>query len=116
LLGSLACAHQRELVRVTSAHTECAPTVAICGVVLDDSTHLAIAGAWASLVGTGHQAFADSSGRFAIVALSPGRYRLQVAFIGYKPLRRDLQLSNVPLFIRVRMRWQTSDINRPHID
>jgi len=62
-----------------------APEGTIVGQVLDSATGAGIEGARVLLEGSGRVTLTSRTGGFTIAGLAPGRYRLQVAAVGYAP-------------------------------
>src|SRR3989339_1771354 len=58
--------------------------VKITGIVTDRETGKPLPGANISVAGTGFGAVADEEGRYSLLDLPSGEYRLQVSFIGYR--------------------------------
>src|SRR2546427_1952140 len=62
-----------------------APEGAIVGQVQDATSGSGIEGARVLLQGSGRLSLTSRSGGFTFAGLAPGRYRLQVAAVGYSP-------------------------------
>ncbi len=62
------------------------PSGTITGTVVASGTEQPIAGAQLVVEGADRRAVADEQGRFAIVGVAPGVWRVQVRAIGYRPV------------------------------
>lgn len=75
----------------------------VSGVVKDSLTGETIIGANIVLQGTTTGTTTDINGNFAM-QLAKGKYKLQVSFIGYTSLRKDIVVSDVPLKLSFALR------------
>ena len=66
-----------------------AQTGKITGVVMDQATGAALAGAQVYIDGTGRGSLTQENGRYFIINVPPGNYTLVVELIGYATERRD---------------------------
>ena len=62
------------------------PSGTITGTVLATGTDQPIVGAQLAVEGSDRRAITDAQGRFAILGVAPGVWRLQVRAIGYRPV------------------------------
>ncbi len=79
-------------VGLTLALLSCLPTVAVAqrpggigGRVTEANRGVPVASVRVSIVETGRQAYTDDEGRYRLENVRPGRYRVRVVRIGYRP-------------------------------
>lgn len=89
-----------------------APSGLITGTVVDAATEAPIAGAQVALEGTERRVVSDDRGRFSILGVPPGIWRLQVRAIGFRPvIVPDIAVgSGKPATVAVRMVSTPSDL------
>ncbi len=85
---------------------------ALRGRIVDKATGLALPGANVVLAGVSSGASADANGNFSIGNLNPGRYTLEVSYIGYKNAGIEVNLSGdlKPVFVQIELESEAFNI------
>lgn len=84
----------------------------IKGVVIDKSTRQPLEFVNVLVVGLGIGASTDANGNFLITQVSPGIYRLQASFLGYKTeLTPEYRVNHVTPYVQIELEEENASLN-----
>jgi len=91
------------LLIVTCGFTLLAQKQEVSGVVKDDLLGETVVGANVIIKGTYTGAVTDINGRFTLM-LEPGKYALQVSYVGFNTITKEIEVKDKPIELSFRMK------------
>lgn len=68
-------------------------TSSLSGKILDKETKLSLPGARIELTGNNLGAISNNLGEYRVINIKPGKYTIQVSYIGFKTLSKEIEIS-----------------------